>query len=106
MTEEERFWSFVEKTEGCWWWKRTKERNIYGSFSLRGRTVLAHRFAYQLLRGPIPMGLGLLHQCDNPACVNPDHVRPGTQKQNRAEWVERHGKASPDYPHKGKGGET
>lgn len=78
--ESERFWRFVEITDGCWLWTGTKS-NGYGRFTImmasgRRRPTGAHRFAYKLMVGPIPAGLELDHLCFTPACVNPDHLEP------------------------------
>jgi len=82
MTPEERFWCRVEKTSTCWLWVGTG-RSGYGRFQINGVKVAAHRFAYELLIGPIPDGLYLDHTCHTPSCVNPDHLRPVTSKQNQ-----------------------
>lgn len=82
MTPESRFWCRVEKTPTCWLWTGTG-RSGYGRFQIDGVKVAAHRFAYELLVAPIPDGLYLDHICHNTACVNPDHLRPVTSKQNQ-----------------------
>ena len=83
---EERFWSKVNKTDTCWIWTAAKNQDGHGRFR-HGRLVLAHRFAYELLVGPIPKGLDLDHLCQNPACVNPAHLEPVTRKENtRRYW--------------------
>lgn len=77
-----RFWLRVHKTDDCWLWTSTLRRG-YGRFWIApGRFVPAHRFAYELLVGPIPEGLELDHLCRNPACVNPAHLDPVTHREN------------------------
>lgn len=81
-TVEGRFWSKVDKSGECWLWTAFRDRGGYGSFNLEGKIRKSHRVAYELVNGPIPGGLALDHTCHNPACVNPDHLRPVTTKQN------------------------
>ena len=81
MTTEDRFWSKVEKSAGCWLWTAGLCHG-YGQFSFLGLDVRAHRFAYELLVGPIPAGLEIDHLCRDRACVNPDHLEPVTHREN------------------------
>ena len=67
---------------GCWVWTGRMATNGYGQFWDQGRTILAHRAAYQALRGVIPAGLELDHLCRNRGCVNPDHLEPVTSQEN------------------------
>jgi HNH endonuclease len=77
-----RFWSKVQRSEsGCWEWTAAKTVG-YGRFADKGRTLLAHRVAYELLIGPIPEGLQIDHLCRNPSCVNPAHLEPVTSREN------------------------
>jgi hypothetical protein len=79
---EERFWPKVQKTDGCWLWTGAKSKG-YGSFRPDNKTNgWAHRFAYELLVGPIPDGLHIDHLCRVPACVNPAHMEIVTLVEN------------------------
>lgn len=82
----DRFWSKVEAVHplGCWEWTGAKVRGGYGRYRLGGggREVMAHRYAYEELVGPIPEGMVLDHLCRNTACVNPDHCEPVTHAEN------------------------
>lgn len=90
MQHSDRFWSRVSKTETCWIWLGPKHRQGYGRVGFKGnRAAYAHRVSYELTHGPIPTGMFVLHGCDNPPCVRPDHLRLGTQKENAADMHSR-----------------
>jgi hypothetical protein len=72
----------VCKTDSCWIWRGTRHCQGYGSFGYKGKSMLAHRLMWEVLKGPIPKGMFLLHKCDTPLCVNPDHLFLGTQLDN------------------------
>ncbi len=93
-TVEERFWFFVYKTDTCWLWSGHMRPFGYGRIYVRKRLITAHRFAYELLVGKIPRGMKLLHKCDVPQCVNPDHLFVGTQADNVADMWKK-GRANP-----------
>jgi len=84
-TVEEYFYAHVEKTQHCWNWTGQINAAGYGlaSYRLIGRSIRAHRLAYRLLVGDIPDGRVIDHRCHNRCCVNPDHLRPVTDKQNK-----------------------
>lgn len=90
VTPEERFMSRVEPepNTGCWLWTGPSNSKGYGKTthgfmpSGAGRIVLAHRMAWIIRFGSIPDGLCVLHRCDNPPCVNTDHLFLGTQGDN------------------------
>lgn len=79
-----RFWGKVQRAADheCWPWLAGKTRGGYGRIKVDGRLELAHRIAYQLTTGEIPAGLKVMHECDNPSCCNPAHLRLGTQADN------------------------
>ena len=81
LSPVERFFKFVQKTDDCWQWAGATQKG-YGRFYAGNRMVLAHRFSYELAKGPIPDHLQINHECDNPWCVNPDHLYAGTQQHN------------------------
>ena len=91
MTRADAFFSvgFVVDGDGCWLWAGGVSGNGYGAFYHDGLTTLAHREAWEIENGPIPSGLEILHSCDRPLCVRPDHLMPGTHRQNMADSVTR-----------------
>ncbi|MDO7847580.1 HNH endonuclease [Hymenobacter sp. M29] len=90
LTPEQRFWGMVRKKEGCWEWTGYKNPKGYGYLMVKaGKPTGAHRFSYELHKGPIPKGLFVCHTCDNPVCSNPDHLFLGTVKDNTQDMVKK-----------------
>jgi hypothetical protein len=77
-----KFWNKVAKSESCWFWTGCKNKDGYGKIKVEGSTKQAHRVSYNLHVGEIPTGVLVLHRCDVPSCVNPDHLFLGTHQDN------------------------
>lgn len=84
-----RFWEKVTRTDGCWLWTEWCNHDGYGRFWAYGKLVTASRFVYEITYGPIPEGMNVLHHCDMPPCVRPEHLYLGTQAKNMADMRER-----------------
>lgn len=93
MTEEQNYILSRVKVAGeCWIWQGATDQNGYGNTTRKGRSVKAHRRAYEAWKGSVPEGMGVLHNCptgDNPACCNPAHLWTGTQADNSRDMCEK-----------------
>ena len=79
---EQSFWDMVDKSGKCWVWNGYRHSQGYGRVKFNGNTWLAHRLAYFLFYKDLPRKLDVMHKCDNPPCVNPNHLILGTHKDN------------------------
>lgn len=91
-TDDERFWEKVDKSpaSGCWNWMAALNNQGYGQFSIKSRHVYAHRWSYCLANDVEPESIAgkvICHHCDNPRCVNPEHLFLGTQSDNGVDMM-------------------
>ena len=93
-TDTERFWQKVIRHDGCWGWAGSVGSTGYAQMGSRKgegvwRSMKASRFSFELHVGPIPDGMCVCHSCDNPICVNPEHLFLGTQLDNMKDKVKK-----------------
>ena len=79
---EKRFLDKVQKTETCWIWTGSKNQHGYGNFWYGEKCKKAHRISYMAFVGSLNDSLDVMHKCDNPSCVNPEHLVMGTTTDN------------------------
>lgn len=91
MQVMQRFLEYAspEPNTGCWLWTKTVDSHGYGRMYVKGGAHGAHRVSYELFVGPIPACKLILHKCDMPICVNPDHLLIGTQSDNMNDSVKK-----------------
>lgn len=82
LTDLERFFTYVNKTESCWLWTGGKNYKGYGVFTVNGKNLGAHRFSYEAHNGPLAEGMMPDHLCRVRACVRPDHLEAVTNLEN------------------------
>ena len=93
MTPQQKFWTKVNRTPNhnqCWEWTGAKNNKNYGTLQTNKQKWLAHRYSYTINKGPIPTGYYITHTCDNPPCVNPNHLTAGTPKTNARDMTNKH----------------
>ncbi len=96
-TDEQRFWENVNRgdPDDCWEWTGTLDKRSYGQFRIGQTQYRAHRYSYELHVGPLG-DLLACHSCDNPKCVNPSHLFPGTQLDNMQDMMAKGRRYKPD----------
>lgn len=92
MTLQDKFsGSYVVESNGCWRWTKGRHAHGYGVINTRiggrNKQYRANRVSYEIAKGPIPGGMFVLHRCDNPSCVNPEHLFLGTQRDNMRDCI-------------------
>jgi hypothetical protein len=92
LTSIERFWSrttAAHNGKGCITWTGFRRPDGYGEFSVDGEVVRAHRWICEQVNGAVAAGLVVMHSCDEPSCVNPEHLSPGTTGENTADSIDK-----------------
>lgn len=105
-TLEDRLWEKVDRhpsdpeyaSKGCWKWTAGVRGGGYGCLKVSGKMQYAHRVAFELVNGAISDGAHILHSCDNPACVNPSHLREGTHAENMEDMANKGRGRAPRRP--------
>lgn len=95
LKDHPRFWSKISKTNSCWTWIGKISTTGYGVMMIGSRAdnsrryIKAHRISFFIHFGEIPDGMWILHKCDNPKCVNPEHLFAGTPKDNTQDMIKK-----------------
>lgn len=91
---EDRFWACASVEGECLVWKRARLPQGYGIFQVGRKQFQAHRVAYFIAHGFVPLGKIVCHHCDNPSCIKPEHLFAGTYKANTQDAVSKNRMAS------------
>jgi hypothetical protein len=92
-----RFWKYTQRGSNCWNWIGSRMvRGGYGQLNSKGKLLKAHRLSFEIHYGKIPDGLFICHRCNNPACVNPNHLYAGTPADNWSDTIRTHGLRLPE----------
>ncbi len=97
MTEEQRFWGRINKTDTCWLWTGAKSKTGYGNLKFLNVFRSAHRVSWALTFGGIPEGMCVLHKCDVRNCVNPAHLFLGSNRDNTRDMIAK-GRGRSSFP--------
>lgn len=101
-TTKRRFHSnYIKVESGCWEWTKYSDKDGYGKFRYSGETY-AHRVSMILNTGDFNRDLCVLHHCDNPSCVNPNHLFLGNREDNNKDCTRKNRNVPPPNPHKNK----
>jgi len=90
IVDGQKLFDKIDSSRGeCWEWTACKNKAGYGVVFFSGKSHLAHRVVFRAFRGLFDSSLCVLHSCDNPGCVNPDHLRLGSRKDNAVDREQR-----------------
>lgn len=87
----------VDRSGECWEWTGHRQTQGYGQVQVNAKLWTAHRLAWTLYNGPIPDGKLICHSCDNPGCVNPEHLFLGTHADNMEDMVAKNRSKGPEW---------
>lgn len=80
---------YKKDSNGCWIWQKSKNEKGYGRIQVKGKMWAAHRLSFTLSKGNILKGMVVCHSCDNPSCINPDHLWLGTMGENMLDMMKK-----------------